>query len=248
MRQSAGWSDRLVSSGNFWKESLNMWKSSLATLTLLIAAGTAPANIHVTGNGKVSYVPNLGHVNVSVTSDAKTAADAWQKNSAIVQKLFGVLKDFGVDEKDFKTANLHLSPKYAYPKDKAPELIGYTATYDLAITVRKLSQMGTLLDQLVANGANRGMNIAFGTDATEQLLNDARLKAVTDARKKAELYAKGAGANLGQLVSITEGAAMQPQYFRYEHALGAPAAALPIAAGQQELTVQVTVEYAILNN
>src|SRR5262245_54769124 len=112
-------------------------RSALATLAALFLAGTASADITVTGTGKVSFVPNLANVGVSASSEGKTAAEAWEKNRAAVQKLFDVLKDFGIDEKDYRTAGLHISPKYAYPKDKTPELVGYTVTYDLAITARK---------------------------------------------------------------------------------------------------------------
>jgi uncharacterized protein YggE len=92
------------------------------------------------------------------------------------------------------------------------------------------------------------MNIAFGCDNPEELLDQARMRAVADARRKAELYVKGAGASLGVVVSISEGQAMPFQQFRYEHLAAGSADALPIAAGQQSLNVSVTVTYTINNN
>ena len=120
-------------------------KHTLATLVAFAFAGTASAQITVTGTGKVTYVPNMAHVNVSVSSDAKTAAGAWQKNAEIVRKLFSVLKDFHVDEKDFKTTGLHVNPRYVHRKDQEPQLVGYTVAYDLTVTVRQLDRHGALL-------------------------------------------------------------------------------------------------------
>ena len=100
-----------------------------------------------------------------------------------------------------------------------------------------VKKVGKLLDRLVDAGANRGMQISFGMDNPEELLDQARLAAVLDARKKAELYVKGAGGSLGPVLTIVEGNLQPYQQFRYEHLAspGAGDSTLQIAAGQQEL-------------
>jgi uncharacterized protein YggE len=218
-------------------------KALLATLVALLFAGLASANVSVNGTGKVTYVPNLVYVSVGASSDGKTAAEAWQKNAEVVKKLFEVLKTFGIDPKDMKTAGLNIAPRYVQHKDQEPELVGYTATYDLSVTVRKLDEAGRVLDALVDNGANRHMSLAFGHSDIEQMMNEARTKAAADARKKAELYVTAGGGSLGQLLSISEGQAFAPQYFAYERA--AKADGLSVAAGTQDLTVNISVVYAI---
>jgi len=197
-------------------------KALIATLVALVFAGFASANVSVSGTGKVTYVPDLVHVSVGVSSDGKTANEAWQKNEEIVRKLFDVLKTFGIDAKDMKTTGLNITPRYVHHKDQEPELVGYTAAYDLNVTVRKLGEAGRVLDALVENGAN----------------------AAADARKKADLYVTAAGASLGQVLSISEGQAYVPQSLPYER-LAKGDAGLPIAAGTQDLTASVTVVYAI---
>ncbi len=228
-------------------------KPALAALVALAFAGTAIADtaspsITVTGTGKMTYVPNMATVSVSVVNEAPTAADAWAKNAKVVKKLFDVLKEFGITEKDFKTTGLNINPRYVHHKGAPPELVGYTATYDLAITARDLKRLGALLDQLVANGANRGMGISFGIDNPEEMLDQARLRAVSEARRKADLYVKGAGANLGRVLNISEGQAHSQRVLRFEHNAPVSADSLMIAAGQQELSVSVTVTYAIRNS
>lgn len=222
-------------------------KAFLATLATLLCTGLASANVSISGTGKVVYVPDIGWVTVGVASDGKTATEAWQKNAEIVKRLFAVLKAKGLDPKDLKTSGLSITPRYVYPKNKEPQLVGYTASYDLTVTVRKLDDLGMVLDRLMENGANRNVSIRLGCADPDRLLDEARRKAVAEARRKAELYVTGAGAALGQVLSISEGQSIAWPTYRFE-SLAAAKAPLPIAAGEQELSVTVSVVYAINHN
>jgi uncharacterized protein YggE len=220
-------------------------KAILATLVVFLGTTIASADITVTGNGKITFVPDLAHVSVGVSSDGRIAVDAWKANAEIVKRLFQVLKDYSIDSKDMKTAGLNVSPKYVTPHGKQPQLVGYTVTYNLELTVRRLDRLGKVLDALVANGANRGMNISFSFSKLDTLVDQARAKAVSDARHKAELYVHGAGAHVGAVVAIAEGTGWQPMRIYYEKA--AVGADLPVTPGQQEFTATVTVTYTIEN-
>jgi uncharacterized protein YggE len=151
----------------------------------------------------------------------------------------------GIAEKDFKTTGLNLAPRYVNRKDQEPLLVGYTATYDLGVTVRDLKKIGKVLDGLVSAGANRHMNISLGCSDPERLLDQARAKAATEARKKAGIYAAAAGSELGPVVSITEGQVSPWRTVAFEASQMAADKGLPIAAGEQELSVTVTVVFAL---
>jgi uncharacterized protein YggE len=220
-------------------------KALYATLCALAIAGPASANITVTGTGKITYTPDVAHVTVGASSEGTTASEAWQKNAEIVKKMFETLKKLGLAPKDMKTSSLGVNPRYLYVKDQPPRLLGYTASYTLSLTVRDLNKLGRVLDGVVESGANRDMGISFGCSDPEKLIDQARARAVAEARKKAEIYVKGAGATLGQVQSISEGGYTPWRQFRYEHLAKAADAALPIAAGEQEMSVSVTVTYGI---
>jgi len=211
-----------------------------------------PPSITITGNGKVFYTPDMGYIHVGVSSDAVTAAEAWQKNEAIVKRIFDALKDLGIEERDFKTTNLNLQPRYQHKKDEAPKFLGYTASYNLVVTVRQLNQMSKLLDRMVSAGANRNMNISFGYSRLDELMDEARTKAVTEARKRANLYVTGASpsARLGDVLAISDNPhhLQSPMFPIDARALSEGNASLPIAAGEQELRVAVTVRWAIDNH
>ena len=213
----------------------------------LVLAGSASANITITGAGKVAFTPDMANVSVGVSSEGKTAVEAWEKNADLVRKIFEALKKLGLDAKDMKTSSLAVNPRYVYPQHQPAKLVGYTATYNLALTVRDLARLGAVLDRVVEAGANRDVGITFGCSDAEKLLDQARARAVADARRKAEIYVKGAGASLGAVQSITEGAPTPWRSFRYEHlAKSAIDLPLPIAVGEQELSVSVTVTYSIV--
>ena len=79
------------------------------------------------------------------------------------------------------------------------------------------------------------MGISFTHDRLEELQEQARLLAVTNARKH-EMLVKAAGGSLGTLDSINEGGAYVPHLHRFEHADGRRKDSLPIAGGQQDFT------------
>ena len=147
-----------------------------------------------------------------------------------------------------KTTGLNVSPRYVYPKDQEPRLVGYTVSYDLNVTVRDLKDLPGVLDDLVSQGANRNMNISWDCSDPEQLLDQARRRAVAEARKKAELYVEGAGASLGSLVSVRESGTAPRPIYPLERAAVENAAAFPIAVGEQEMTATVTLTGAVNNS
>jgi uncharacterized protein YggE len=218
----------------------------LVALSLFAFTGIASAKVTVSGTGKIVYVPDLGYVSVGVVAEGKTAAEAWERNRLKVEKIFQALKELGLDPRDMQTTGLNVSPKYLHRPKQEPILVGYTVSYDLKLTVRKLDRMAGILDKVVQAGANRSMNISFGCSNYDKYLDEARAKAVAEARKKATIYTSGAGARLGRVLSISEQAFYAQRSFTYEHKLASADRPMPIAVGEQVMSVQIFLEYDLL--
>lgn len=224
-------------------------KALYSVVAFVLCTGIASANVTVNGQGKVSYVPDLGTITVGVSSKGATALEAWNKNNVLIEQLFLALKEHGIDPKDIQTTNLAVTPQYLHPKDKEPVLVGYVASYDLRITVRKLDALAGVLDDLVKAGVNRNVTLAFGCADLEKLTDEARVKAATDARRKAGMYVAAAGGKLGRVLSISEDQLHYPQAPQYRLAMlesskdAAPA--LQLAQGKQEVSVTVAVVFAL---
>ncbi len=208
-----------------------------------------PRVISVSGIGEVKTRPDMATVSTGVVTEAATAKDALAKNNAAMAAVVAALKNAGVAEDDIQTSNFSVSPKYPpYQPNQttAPRIVGYTVSNQVTAAVKDLKKLGAMLDTLVQAGSNQINGISFDVDEPKPLVDDARKKAVADARAKAELYAAAAGVSLGRVVQISESSAVMPPQPMYRMA-AAPAAAesVPIAAGQQTVTANVSIVYEI---
>jgi hypothetical protein len=204
-----------------------------------------PAVISVTGEARISVPPDLAQIDAGVTSEAKTAREASDANNTAMGKVLLALKGAGIDEKDYQTSRLSLQAQSAAAKPGAPPAItGYRASNRVTIRLHDVTKVANVIDALVTAGANEIGGINFMVSQASKLLDDAREQAVTDARRKAEIYAKAAGVTLGAPLSISEEGAAQP-LFRARVMGGMAAAAVPIAQGEETLSITVGMTWAI---
>jgi hypothetical protein len=165
-----------------------------------------------------------------------------------MSKLLQSLAERGIAEKDIETAGFQVSPQYRHEPGRVqpPEIVGYQVSNMVQVKVRELAALGKLLDQVVREGANQLHGISFSVAEPTALQDRAREKAMADARRKAELYVKSAGAKLGRVLQIQEQLPQVPRPHNLEFARAAQAAEqVPIAPGEQEIRVSITVSYAI---
>jgi len=202
-----------------------------------------PAAISVTGEATVSVPPDLAEINGGVTSEAKTAREASEANNAAMGKVLQALKGAGIEEKDIQTARLSLQPQSAPNRSGPSAIAGYRASNRVTIRVRDVTKVASVIDTLVGAGANEIGGINFVVSQASKLLDEARERAVADARRKAEIYAKAAGVTLGAPLSISEEGNSAPAPYRRMAA--GMAVSAPVAQGEETLQVTVSVSWAI---
>ncbi|VIO67411.1 SIMPL domain-containing protein [Bradyrhizobium ivorense] len=220
---------------------------ALALLAAPASAQVPPPAISVAGEATVSVAPDQAMIDGGVTSDAKTAREAAEANNAAMAKVLAALKGAGLDDKDYQTSRLSLQPKYAPDRaGGAPATVsGYRASNRVIIKIRDVSKVAGVIDALVGAGANEIGGINFVVSQASKVLDEAREKAVADARRKADIYAKAAGVTLGDPISISEeGSAPVPMY-RSKVAAPMAASGAPVAQGEETLSVTVSVSWAI---
>ena len=202
-----------------------------------------PAAISVTGEATVSVAPDLAEIDGGVTSEAKTAREASEANNAAMGKVLQALKGAGIEEKDIQTARLSLQPQSAPNRSGPSAIAGYRASNRVTIRVRDVTKVASVIDTLVGAGANEIGGINFVVSQASKLLDEARERAVADARRKAEIYAKAAGVTLGAPLSISEEGNSAP--VPYRRMAAGMAASAPVAQGEETLQVTVSVSWAI---
>ena len=226
------------------KHSFALIVATAALLTAPALAQTAPPAISVTGEATVSVPPDQAQIDGGVANDAKTAREASDANNAAMGKVLLALKGAGIDEKDYQTSRLSLQPQYAPNRSGPSPVVGYRASNRVTIRLRDVTKIASMIDVLVGAGANDIGGINFTVSQASKLLDEAREQAISDARRKAQIYAKAAGVTLGEPLSISEESAPTP-VFRGKVASGMAASTAPVAQGEETLSVTVNVSWAI---
>jgi uncharacterized protein len=216
-----------------------------AVLTTSHDASTAsPPTITVTGSGVVEGTPDTATFDVGVVTTSPTAVEALEQNNAQVATLEQSLEQSGVQLKDMQTSYLNLSAN----TNSKGKVRNFTAEDDLSVTMNDLSNLGQALDAAVTatgNGVTLS-GISFSISNQSALLASARAQAMQAANTEATQVAAGGGLTLGPIVSITD-QENAGQYVYYNLNAAAPVATgVPVQAGQQQISVQVTVVYQLV--
>jgi hypothetical protein len=203
----------------------------------------------MSGQGEVRAAPDTVTLSAGVTSEAPTAAAALAANTARMQSVFAALKKLGLADKDMQTANFSVSPEMAPQtannNNQPPHVTGYQVSNQLQLRLDDVSRLGPALDALVTAGANQMNGIDFSIKDSAPLLAEARADAVSDARAKAETYAKAAGVSLGPILSIGENAGQGPRPVYMALPMARAAKAVPVAAGEESITAEVSIVWEI---
>ena len=229
-----------------------LWTSAAAQSTPIPA--DALRTITVSGTGIVSTTPDTASVTlgIQVTNESlKTAQDD------VSRRLTGVtdtLTKAGIAKEDIKTSSYNVNPVSEY--DRAGNYKGisqYKVSVAMTVTVRDLDALGTILDATVSAGVNDVWGISMYVDDTSEAASQARTAAMTDARARADEFARAEGLLITGVYSITETSAPSPKSesmnapmdFSAGEARSAEAMPVPISAGSTDIRVDVQVIYTV---
>jgi uncharacterized protein len=234
-----------------------MLKSTVAALSLIAVLASNPVQaeeaklartVSISGHGEVRVVPDLAVISVGVTTQGQSAREALDSNTKAMKTLLDTLKKAGIEDRDMATSNFSVGPRLDYGNNtgQPPKVVGYDVNNMVTITVRKIDDVGELLDVAVSTGSNTINGISFSVSKPDTFITEARTAAVLDARSKADTYAAAGGFKIGNILSITEGTAYQPpQPYLAKAARAEASDAVPIAQGEQALSVDVSITYEI---
>jgi uncharacterized protein YggE len=213
------------------------------------SAGTADNRfITVTGVGTISVVPDAVRFNATVSALAPTNAAALSSASKSAAAVRAALKDKGIAVKDIRSANISVYPEYNYTQEAGTKITGYRASQSFDVLVRTASKAGTIIEAVVTAG---GDNVQLGGVISTTLnpaaaSEEARAAAVANAKSKASSYAKLLGTSIGKVLSLEEQSS--PVYsspFPMAKAGMAADSAVEIDLGEQDVTVTITVRWAL---
>lgn len=225
------------------------------TVKPALAASVAPqaasestnTGIDVSGTGTVKVAPDIATSSIGVEVTSATLAEASSQANTTMSNVIDAIKGLGVDPKDIQTTNYNVTPLQNEPQTAGgtPKITGYRVSNQVNVTVRKIDDLGKIIDAAVGAGANSIFGISFNVADPTPYQQQARAAAVKDAQAKASQLAQAGGITLGKIVSITETQVSTPFPRAATASFAAGAGAVPIQTGQMEVDVSVDVRFAI---
>lgn len=179
--------------------------------------------ISVTGEGEVFSVPDIAMFTFGSTADAKTVKDAQDQVTKKLNAAFDILKKAGIAEKDIKTVDYSVYPKYEYSQASCSQgycppgkqnLVGYTVTQSASVKVREVAKAGDILGSLGGLNLTNVSGLQFTVDDETALQAQARAKAIADAKAKAKVLASQLGVRLGKVMNFSESGNYPVPYYK----------------------------------
>jgi uncharacterized protein YggE len=222
--------------------------ASVASMPAASAATSPSRYVTITADGSVKVVPDAVRMNATVTVIAGTSKEAQAQVSSTSAAVRAALTAAKIDKKDIATQSITVYPEYNYTQESGAKLIGYRSSQSFAIIIRNAANAGDIVDSVIAAGGDNlqinGVS-PFVLDSTKAA-ESARAVAVKNAKSKAASYAKLLGVKLGKVTFIVENYA--PASYPVQSILGKAEDAMStvVDLGQQDVTVSVTVRWALL--
>jgi uncharacterized protein YggE len=210
--------------------------------------------VSITGQGKISYQPDIANVTLGVQVDRSPTADAALKQlNEKISNAMTSLEGLGIKKENIKTEAYTLTPQYDY-KDNISTVGGYSANQKLIIKVVDIVNNAELVNQVVSVAGNAAANQVLGIEFTVSNMNDlkqqARVLAIQDAKSKSSELAKAAGIKLGKVENWYENTVQSPEspmanvdFARSEMLTSKISPQVP--AGLQEIIMEVNLNYEV---
>lgn len=212
--------------------------------------------VSITAQGEVLATADITQFSFTVSEEADSVSDAQTAVSEKINQALASLEGLGIEDKDIKTTSYNAYPRYSFPQitclgglcpERERVLDGYEVSETISIKVRDTEKASDALSLIADAGVSNISGLQFVIDDREELLAEARSKAIENAQEKIDKLEDDLGIRVGGVVNFSESEGSQP-YPRYEGfglGSGEDQASVSIPTGQNEVVVQVYITYEI---
>jgi uncharacterized protein YggE len=203
--------------------------------------GPQTPQIVVTGHGEIKVSPDRATIQIAVQTRAATASEAASQNAVKQQAVLSALRALGLTNDQLSTVNYQVYPEQRFEQGKEPVIVAYNVTNTVVADIRRLDQVGRVIDAALSHGANMINSLQFYASNTQTARRTAIASAIETARADAEAAARAAGGSLGPLleINIVPFNPPQPRPMMMARAAGVAQADTPINPGEETLSVDV---------
>lgn len=213
---------------------------------LTIVSTTKSTELAVVGEGKVEVTPDTAYVNAGITVDNQANVSEVQTIiNTVNNKIIDGLGKLEIKKADIKTSNYSISPNYKY-ENNSNSISGYNGNATVQVKVRNTQLVSQVIEAVTSAGANQIQGVSFSIDNPDIYREEARDKAIANAKDQAEKMAKNLGINLGKITNIVESSPEQPVALTntaYSAEIGGGPVAPVVEPGSQTVSSVVTLYF-----
>lgn len=203
--------------------------------------------IVVNATGEVRVSPDRATISIGVHSRASTAAAAAAQNSQKQRAVIEAIKARGVRAEQISTSNFAVIPETIYDRQgqAAPRTPSYQVTNTVTVELKRMDQVGPVIDASLSAGANQVNSLAFSVQNADSARRAALGLAVSKAKADAETIARAAGGTLGTLLEVTamDVGMPRPMYMRAEMAAQTADKSVPVEPGLETISAAVNARW-----
>ncbi len=172
---------------------------------LTVTQKNASGELAVVGIGKVDIVPDTASVDLGIISNNATSVnDAQEQINKVNNALIDGLKQIGIQKEDIKTSNYSINPNYDYSKGGVGSITGYNGNATVTVKVKQTDKLPQVIEAGTKAGINQVMGTNYSIDKPENYQEQARSKAIANAKEQAQKLADQLGIRLGKVTNIAE--------------------------------------------
>jgi hypothetical protein len=210
----------------------------------LAAPPPRPATIRVTGQAKVSEIPDRVYIDIGVTTQAPKSEAAATENATRLSAVIAAVKRAGGPGAQLTTTEYSISPNYTYPRNGGnPTVVGYTVSNVVEVRLDDLRRIGPAIDAATHAGSNNVQAIRFALRDEGVARGEALREAALNASKDAEALAAALGLRVVRVLSLDEGSLPEMPIYprgRIFAQANAAAAPTPVESGTIDVSASLT--------
>ena len=204
--------------------------------------------VSVVGEAVVRAEPDEAMVLVTLSALEESPGPALADVARRSGSLIALLDELSIQPSDRSTGGVTVQEDFDHTHDGRRSL-GHRASSTVAVRVTDAELIGQLVTRVTTELSARVDGPRWQIASENPVRLEAARQAAADGRRKAQAYAEGVGAQLGELVGLAEPDAGQSLRRRGGGRVVAMAAAahdMPVEPGEQEVTATVVVTFALI--
>jgi uncharacterized protein YggE len=215
---------------------------SILPLPVAHAQTLSPHTITVAGTSTIKAAPDSALVTVNLNATGETSQAALQADKGVLARLVEAVRPFHFATSDVQTSNINIMQLRSPPRMPAQDPLpagNYQVTDHLTVTVDDPTKVAAVIDALTQAAGNVSINVQFNLKDRTAVEDKAKVEAIADARRQAEILAAAEGAKVDKMIAIStlEVGNYLPNLTNL--------LALPNQQGQVSVTQRVMVQYGL---